>query len=44
MDGLGTNEDAILDIIIKKSNAQRQALKKKYKEKYKTVGSFKASM
>lgn len=44
MDGLGTNEDAILDIIIKKSNAQRQALKKKYKEKYKKVWSFKASM
>ena len=37
MDGLGTDEDVILDIIIKKSNAQRQALKKKYKEKYKKV-------
>ncbi|XP_070182546.1 annexin A6-like [Littorina saxatilis] len=35
MEGLGTDEDTILDIIIKKSNAQRQALKKKYKEKYK---------
>jgi hypothetical protein len=37
MDGLGTDEDTILDIIIKKSNAQRQTLKKKYKEKYNKV-------
>ncbi|KAL8603634.1 hypothetical protein ACOMHN_005576 [Nucella lapillus] len=35
MQGLGTDEDTILDIIIKKSNAQRQTLKKKYKDKYK---------
>nr|KAG5712360.1 hypothetical protein BaRGS_023939 [Batillaria attramentaria] len=35
MDGLGTDEDTILDIIISKTNAQRQSLKKKYKEKYK---------
>ncbi|XP_076464205.1 uncharacterized protein LOC143296253 [Babylonia areolata] len=34
MKGLGTDEDTILDIIIKRSNAQRQTLKKKYKEKY----------
>ena len=32
-----TDEDTVLDIIIKRSNAQRQTLKKKYKEKYKKV-------
>jgi hypothetical protein len=39
MDGLGTDEDTILEIIINKSNAQRQTLKEVYKKKYKNVGS-----
>ncbi|XP_071159420.1 annexin A6-like isoform X6 [Mytilus edulis] len=35
MKGLGTDEDAIIEIIPHRSNSQRQTLKKKYKEKYK---------
>ncbi|XP_046366105.2 uncharacterized protein LOC124141953 isoform X2 [Haliotis rufescens] len=35
MDGFGTDEQVIIDVISNKSNEQRQLLKKKYKEKYK---------
>ncbi|PVD26804.1 hypothetical protein C0Q70_14483 [Pomacea canaliculata] len=34
MDGLGTNKNTILDILVGKSNAQRQTLRAKYKEMY----------
>ncbi|ESP02906.1 hypothetical protein LOTGIDRAFT_110812, partial [Lottia gigantea] len=35
MDGLGTDEQTIIDIICSKDNAQRQTLKQKYAQKYK---------
>ena len=37
MKGLGTDEDAIVEIIPVRSNAERQAIKKRYKELYKQV-------
>lgn len=40
MDGLGTNNNTILDILIGKSNAQRQTLKAKYKEMYRKVSGI----
>ena len=40
----GTNEQPLIDILSTRSNAQRQQIKKKYKEKYKKVGSQKIVM
>ena len=40
MDGLGTNEDAIIDIIPHRSNKQRQDLKLLYQDKYGRVFTF----
>ena len=37
MKGWGTDEAPLIDILSTRSNAQRQAIKKKYKEKYKKV-------
>ena len=34
----GTDEDKLIDILSTRSNAQRQQIKKKYKEKYGKVG------
>ena len=37
MKGWGTDEGPLIDILSKKTNAQRQDLKEKYKEKYDKV-------
>jgi hypothetical protein len=37
MKGLGTDETTIIEILTNRSNAQRQTLKRKYKDKYKKV-------
>ena len=38
MDGFGTNEDVIIDIIPHRSNAQRQEIKEHYEQEYGKVG------
>ena len=38
MDGFGTDETVIIDILPKRSNSQRQAIQKKYKELFNKVG------
>ena len=39
MSGMGTDEDTVIEVLVRNSNSERQSVKKRYKELYKQVRS-----